>query len=53
MQAKTHISLNDYLLYFLPIPVSFHTYLVIFTPDKTLLIFLLSLTHPFHVYDQR
>ena len=52
MWAKTHIFLNDNLLYFLPITVSFLTYLVIFTPDKTLLIFWLSLTYPFHVYDQ-
>ena len=49
MQAKTHIFLNDDLLYFLPITVSFLTYLVIFTPDKTLLIFQLSLTYLFHV----
>ena len=52
MQAKTHVSLNDYLLYFLPITVSFLTYLIIFTPDKTLLIFWLSLTYLFYVYDQ-
>ena len=50
--AKTHVFLNDNLLYFLPIAVSFLTYLIIFTPDKTLLIFWLSLTYPFHVYNQ-
>ena len=32
--------------------VSFLTYLIILTPDKTLLIFWLSLTYPFHVYNQ-
>ena len=41
-----------YLLCFLLIMVSFLTYLIIFTPDKTLLIFQLSLTYPSHVYDQ-
>ena len=41
-----------HLLYFLPIIVSFLTYLVIFAPDKTLLIFWLSLTYLFHVYDK-
>ena len=52
MQMETHIFLNNNLLYFLPIMVSFLTYLIIFTPDKALLIFQLSLTYPFHVYDQ-
>ena len=52
MQVKTHVSLNDYLLYFLPTTLSFLTYPVIFAPDKALLIFQLSLTYPFHVYDQ-
>ena len=33
--------------------VSFLTYLVILTPDKTLQIFLLSLTYPFHVHDSK
>ena len=32
--------------------VSYLTYLVIFTPDKTLLTFWLSLTYLFHVYTQ-
>ena len=49
MQVTTHISLNKHLLYFLPIIVSFLTYLVIFIPDKTLLIFQLSLAYPCHV----
>ena len=39
---------NNQRLCFLHIMVSFHTYLVIFTHDKTLLIFLLSLTYPFY-----
>ena len=45
MQVKTHISKNNHILYFLPIMVSFLTYLVIFTHDKTLLIFQPSLTY--------
>ena len=51
MWPKTHISQNKHTLYFLPITVSFLTYLVIFTHDKTLLIFQLSLTYPFHLCD--
>ena len=34
MQAKTHVSLNNHILYFLPIMESFLTYLVILTHDK-------------------
>ena len=49
MPLNTHISSNEYLVHFLPIAVSFLTYLVIFTPDKMLLIFQLSLTSLFHV----
>ena len=52
MQMKTHISSNEYLLCFQPIAVSFLTYLVIFTPDKILLILWLSLTYPFYAYNQ-
>ena len=48
MLAKTQVFLNGYLLCFLLITVSFLTYLIIFTPDKTLLIFQLSLTYPIH-----
>ena len=50
MPLKTHISTNEYLAHFLLITVSFLTYLVIFTPDKMLLIFMLSWTSLFHVY---
>ena len=50
--CKWKLFLNGYLLSFLLITVSFLTYLIMFTPDKTLLIFQLSLTYPFHVYDQ-
>ena len=39
MRMKTHVSLDEYLLCFQPIAVSFLTYLIIFTPDKILLIF--------------
>ena len=52
MRVKTHVFLNGYLLCFLLITVSFLTYFVILTPDKTLLIFPLSLTYLFHVYNQ-
>ena len=41
---KTHGITIEYLLHFLPIAVSFLTYLIIFTPDKTLLIFQSTLT---------
>ena len=41
---KTHIHTIEYLLHFPLIVVSFLTYLIIFTPDKTLLIFQPSLT---------
>ena len=51
MPLKTHISTNEYSTHFLLITVSFLTYLVIFTPDKMLLIFQLSLMFPFHIYD--
>ena len=50
MQVKTHIMQNKQGLWFLHITVSFHAYLFIFTHDETLLIFLLSLTYPFHAY---
>ena len=36
-------------LHFLHIMVRFHTYLFIFIHDKTLLVFMLSLTHPHYV----
>ena len=52
MQVKTHVFSNNNLLCFLLIMVSFLTYLIIFTPDKTLLIFWLSLTYLFYVYNQ-
>ena len=41
---KTHIYTIEYLLHFPLIVVSFLTYLIIFTPDKTLLISQSSLT---------
>ena len=52
VSKNSHLFELLHLLYFLPITVSFLTYLVIFTPDKTLLIFRLSLTDLFHVYNQ-
>ena len=52
MQMETHVFSNEYLLCFLLITVSFLTYLIIFTSDKILLILWLSLTYPFHVYNQ-
>ena len=52
MPMRTHIYLHEYSMSFLPITVSFLTYLVIFTPDKILLILWLSLTYLFHVYSQ-
>ena len=51
LTSQPHFS-NDSLLCFILITVCFLTYLVIFTPGKTLLIFQLSLTCPFYVYDQ-
>ena len=45
---KRSIHQYKWRLCFLHIAVSFHAYLVIFTCDKTLLIFLLSLTYLFH-----
>ena len=51
MPLKTHISTNQYLAHFLLITVSFLTYLIIFAPDKMLLIFQLSLKCLFHIYD--
>ena len=41
---KTQNHTNEYFLHFSPIVVSFFTYLVIFTPDKMLLISQLTLT---------
>ena len=49
---KTHVHVNEYPFMFSTyFTVSFLTYLVIFTPDKILLIFWLSLPYLFHVYD--
>ena len=41
---KTHICTIEYLPHFLLIVVGFLTYLIIFTPDKTLLISQSALT---------
>ena len=41
---KTQICTNEYFLHFSLIVVSFSAYLVIFTPDKMLLISQLTLT---------
>ena len=52
MQVTTHNVQKQQELCFLHITVRFHTYLFIFTHDKILLIFMLSLTHPHYVCRQ-
>ena len=52
MRAKLTFFTTNHPLCFLLITVSFLTYLVILTTDKTLLTLWLSLTYLFHVYDQ-
>ena len=52
MQVNTHNIQKWQELCFLHITVRFHTYLFIFIHDKTLLIYMLSLTHPHYVCRQ-
>ena len=52
MQVKTHNAQKWQELCFLHITVRFHTYLFIFIHDRTLLFFVLSLTHPHYVHRQ-
>ena len=48
---KTNVCTIEYILCFLLIMISFLTYLIIFTPDKTLLISQSSLKYLFNVYN--
>ena len=52
MQVKTDKIQKQQELHFLHITVRFCTYLFIFVHGKTLLIFMLSLTHPHYVHNQ-
>ena len=47
---KTQTCSTEYFLHFTPIVVSFSAYLIIFTPDKRLLISQLTLTYLFNVH---